>query len=133
MKKKQLIFVLKEKKNIPMADARVRQMSQCEIQVSCVGLTAKLEQKCCGVSMLNVFYKLVSSVHVGTEADMAEKLLLLFSHSGRGTLLLKVLPPAVFVCAFRKATAETFFFFFLCYIKSVSAQGHKRGNIQHIF
>lgn len=32
-----------------------------------------------------------------------------FSLSGRGTLLLKVLPPAVFVCAFRKASAEPFF------------------------
>lgn len=74
-KKTQLIFVLQE--NIPMADAGVGQMSQCETQVSCVCLTAKLEQKCFGGWKLNVFYKLVSSVHVGTEADMAEKLLLL--------------------------------------------------------
>lgn len=60
-----------------MADTGVGQMSQCETQMSCVCLTAKLEQKCFGGWKLNVFYKLVSSVHVGTEADMAEKLLLL--------------------------------------------------------
>lgn len=72
--KKQLMFVLRE--NIPMADTPVEQTSQCETQVSPGCLTDKLEKKCFGGWKLNVFYKLASSVHVGTEADMAEKLLL---------------------------------------------------------
>lgn len=54
-------------------------------------------------------YKLVSSVHVGTEADMAEKLLLLpFLWVEEGPCCRKF-GPKQFVCAIRKATAERFF------------------------
>lgn len=83
-----------------MADAQVEQMAQCETQVSRVCLTDKLEKKCFGGWKLNVFYKLVSSLHVGTEAHMAKKpsSSSSFPVSGRETLLLKVWPRAVCVC-----------------------------------